>query len=192
MATNEWVLHFNQAVVYHLESSTSNHKPLWLNPQPIPISRSHRRPFKFEDIWRADPSCEPTVKMAWVLKSRGPPMVQVQTKILRCSEKLRKWSKTQFGNIIRQLKEKTEQLKRAEEESMMGQGHDTVISLRREVQALLVKEEKMWKQRSRTSWGSKRVIATQGIFTVEHLIANDVTLYQQCGWIRVSSVLILD
>ena len=35
---------------------------------------------------------------------------------------------------------------------MKGHNHDMVISLRREVQALLVKEEKMWKQRSRTSW----------------------------------------
>jgi hypothetical protein len=35
---------------------------------------------------------------------------------------------------------------------MKGHNHDIVISLKREVQALLVKEEKMWKQRSHTSW----------------------------------------
>jgi hypothetical protein len=103
-------------------------------------------------MWRTDPGCEQTVTMAWVPKAYGPPMTQVQTKIRRCSEKLRKWSRDHFGNITRQLKEKTEQLRKAEDESMVGQGHDTVISLRKEVQILLVQEEKMWNQRSRTAW----------------------------------------
>ena len=35
---------------------------------------------------------------------------------------------------------------------MLGRGHDIVISLWREVHELLIKEDKMWKQRSRTSW----------------------------------------
>jgi hypothetical protein len=151
MATNEWVLRFSQTVVYHLKSSASDHKPIWLNPHPTSVTTTRRRPFRFEDMWRVDLSCEPTITMAWVPKTRGPPMAQVQTKILRCSETLRKWSKVQFGNVTRQLKEKKDQRKQAEEDSIMGHGHDTEISLQKEVQALLVKEEKMWRQRSRTS-----------------------------------------
>jgi hypothetical protein len=63
-----------------------------------------------------------------------------------------KWSRIQFGNITKLLKEKTEQLRQAEMDSTLGFGHDTVISIRREVSDLLLKEEKMWKQRSRDSW----------------------------------------
>ena len=37
-------------------------------------------------------------------------------------------------------------------DSTLGFSHDTVISIRREVSDLLLKEEKMWKQRSRDSW----------------------------------------
>ena len=37
-------------------------------------------------------------------------------------------------------------------DSTLGFGHDTVISIRQEVNDLLIKEEKMWKQRSRDSW----------------------------------------
>jgi hypothetical protein len=53
------------------------------------------------------------------------------------------------------LKEKTEKLKQAELDSTLGFGHDTVISIRQEVNELLLKEEKMWKQRSRDSWLKK-------------------------------------
>jgi hypothetical protein len=77
-------------------------------------------------------------------------MVQVQEKISWCSAKLKKW--VQFGNVTQQLKEKTDQLHRVEERSVLGHGHDSVISIRKEVQELLIREEKMWRQRSRTSW----------------------------------------
>jgi hypothetical protein len=79
-------------------------------------------------------------------------MVQVQEKINRCSIMLKKWSRIQFGNVTQKLKEKTDQLHRAEERSVLGHGHDSVISIRKEVQELLIREEKMWRQRSRTSW----------------------------------------
>uniref|UniRef100_A0A2N9IQD1 CCHC-type domain-containing protein n=1 Tax=Fagus sylvatica TaxID=28930 RepID=A0A2N9IQD1_FAGSY len=84
--------------------------------------------------------------------NRGSPLVQVTEKIQRSGDELMKWSRIQFGNITKLLKEKTEQLRQAEMDSTLGFGHDTVISIRREVSDLLLKEEKMWKQRSRDSW----------------------------------------
>jgi hypothetical protein len=51
-------------------------------------------------------------------------MVQVQTKISRCRTELMKWSRLQFGNVARQLKEKKKELHRAEQESMQGRGHN--------------------------------------------------------------------
>ena len=50
------------------------------------------------------------------------------------------------------MKEKSEQLHLAEESGALGNGHDVVITLRKEVQELLNREEKMWRQRLRTSW----------------------------------------
>ena len=37
MATNDWVLPFNMAVVDHLESTASDHKPICLNTQPASV-----------------------------------------------------------------------------------------------------------------------------------------------------------
>uniref|UniRef100_A0A2N9I518 Reverse transcriptase domain-containing protein n=1 Tax=Fagus sylvatica TaxID=28930 RepID=A0A2N9I518_FAGSY len=152
MATNEWVLRFHTPVVHHLDSVVSDHKPIWLNPKPIHGQRPQRRLFRFEDMWLDDPTCEPTITTAWVPQTRGSPMEQVQAKISQCNDKLKKWIRVQFGNVTKQLKEKSEQFHRAEESSAVGNGHDLVITIRKEVQELLIREEKMWRQRSRTSW----------------------------------------
>uniref|UniRef100_A0A2N9G219 Uncharacterized protein n=1 Tax=Fagus sylvatica TaxID=28930 RepID=A0A2N9G219_FAGSY len=152
MATNDWILRFSSAVVDHLESTTSDHKPICLSTQPVRMTRPRKKLFRFEDMWRSDPSCEPTITKAWVTKTRGSPMVQATGKIQNCGAALTGWSRKQFGHITKLLREKTEQLRRAEMDSIHGCGHDTVISIRKEVSDLLLKEERMWKQRSRESW----------------------------------------
>ena len=103
-------------------------------------------------MWRSDPTCETTVAKAWRPKFNGSPIAQVQAKIKKCGDDLTRWNRVQFGNITRLLKKKTDQLKQAELDSTLGLGHDTVVSIRNEVNELLVKEERMWKQRSRESW----------------------------------------
>ena len=103
-------------------------------------------------MWRSDPTCETTVAKAWRLKFNGYPIAQVQDKIKKCGDDLTRWNQVQFGNITRLLKKKTDQLKQAELDNTLGLGHNTVVSIRNEVNELLVKEERMWKQRSRESW----------------------------------------
>uniref|UniRef100_A0A2N9GPD6 Uncharacterized protein n=1 Tax=Fagus sylvatica TaxID=28930 RepID=A0A2N9GPD6_FAGSY len=152
MATNEWIQRFSSAAVDHIECSTSDHKPIYMNTHPMQVPRPRQKLFRFEDMWRMHPDCEPVVTQAWVPKTRGSPLAQVRTKIQRCGEELSRWSRAQFGNITKILKEKTELLRQAEVDSTLGYGHDTVISIRQEVNVLLLKEEKMWQQRSRVSW----------------------------------------
>uniref|UniRef100_A0A2N9GD20 RNase H type-1 domain-containing protein n=1 Tax=Fagus sylvatica TaxID=28930 RepID=A0A2N9GD20_FAGSY len=152
MATNDWLLWFHSAVVDHMECTTSDHKPICLNTQAETAPRPRQKIFRFEDMWRMDPGCEPTVTKAWIPKIRGSPIAQVKEKIQRCGVELQKWCRAHFGNITKLLKEKTDQLRQAEMDSTLGFGHDLVISIHREVNELLLKEEKMWKQRSRESW----------------------------------------
>ena len=152
MATNEWIQLFSSAAVDHIECTTSDHKPICMNTHPMQVPRPRQKLFKFEDMWRMHPDCEPVVTQAWVPKTKGSPLAQVKTKIQRCGEELNRWSRAQFGNITKLLKEKTKLLRQAEVDSTLGYGHETVISIRQEVNDLLLKEEKMWQQRSRVSW----------------------------------------
>ena len=53
-----------------------------------------------------------------------------------------------FGNISKQLVEKRKLLKSAELKAIRGGNMNTVKSLRMEVNSLLDKEERLWRQRS--------------------------------------------
>ena len=79
-------------------------------------------------------------------------MEQVEGKLKRCQLNLTWWSGNSFGNVTKQLKEKKEKLKREEEAAIRGGTMEGVLKLKREISDLLVKEEKMWKQRSRALW----------------------------------------
>ena len=88
MATNDWVLRFNSAVVDHLECTSSDHKPICLSTQSVQAPRPRQRLFGFEDMWRMDPGCEPAIIQAWVPKTRGSSSAQVRAKIQRCGVEL--------------------------------------------------------------------------------------------------------
>ena len=57
-----------------------------------------------------------------------------------------------FGNVTRSLREKKELLRLVEEEAIRGGSFPHVQRLKKEISKLLVKEEQMWKQRSRALW----------------------------------------
>ena len=79
-------------------------------------------------------------------------MEQVEGKLKKCQLNLTWWSRNSFGNVTKQLKEKKEKLRREEEAAIKGGTVEGVLKLKREISDLLVKEEKMWKQRSRALW----------------------------------------
>ena len=58
----------------------------------------------------------------------------------------------EIGNITRLLKEKKELLKKVEEVAIAGGSMNRVLRLKKEINDLLLKEEKMRKQRSRALW----------------------------------------
>ena len=58
----------------------------------------------------------------------------------------------EIGNITRLLKEKKELLKKVEEVAIAGGSMNRVLRLKKEINDLLSREEKMWKQRSRALW----------------------------------------
>ena len=62
MATMEWLLHFPRYSVHHLQAVFSDHRPLWVELEPLTISRAPRKCFfKFEEMWTLDPGIKETV-----------------------------------------------------------------------------------------------------------------------------------
>uniref|UniRef100_A0A2N9G6K5 Reverse transcriptase domain-containing protein n=1 Tax=Fagus sylvatica TaxID=28930 RepID=A0A2N9G6K5_FAGSY len=150
VATPEWVSLFPSARVHHLDCRWSDHKPIWIGTEKM--VKPARKPFRFEEVWMSDSSCEETIEAAWKKSKPGVPMYSVWEKIHECRRDLRVWSRTNFRNIKQQIRETEDQLKQAEANSMRGHDHAQVIILKEKLQILLAKDERVWKQRSRVEW----------------------------------------
>lgn len=150
MATIDWLEKFPHTKVVHLECGTSNQKPIVIFPTCIP--KKTQRPWRFEQMWIDVEGCRDSMESAWRQPALGSPMQQVEDKLKRCQLILQWWSRISFGNVTKQLKEKMEKLRREEEAAIRGGTMDGVLKLKREISDLLVKEEKMWKQRFRALW----------------------------------------
>lgn len=59
------------------------------------------------------------------------------------------WSRVVFGNVIHSLKEEKDQLPKAEQMPIQCGSMAKVQHLKVEINGLLIREEKKWKQRSR-------------------------------------------
>lgn len=57
-----------------------------------------------------------------------------------------------FGNVTQKLREKKNLLGLVEVEAIRGRNFAQVLRLKKEISKLLVREEQMWKQRSRSLW----------------------------------------
>ena len=79
-------------------------------------------------------------------------MFTTTTKMKKYKMKLKKWSRESFGSIKNRIKEARERLWVAEETSARSGVPQEVEIIRKELNQLLEKEEKMWQQRSRVQW----------------------------------------
>jgi hypothetical protein len=152
VATLEWLHKFLATLVEPLDVTNSDHKCLRLEFEPRNLASHPRKPFRFEEIWTSDVGCEATIQEAWDKNRDGTSMFQVVNKLKDCKKGLGKWSRRHFGNVTRQLFEKRQQLKEAEVSALQGGSMDRLKSLKYEVNFLLEKEERMWRQKSRSSW----------------------------------------
>nr|POE98397.1 hypothetical protein CFP56_65575 [Quercus suber] len=66
-------------------------------------------------MWMDDEGCREAIEDAWLHEFPGCPMARVEGKLMRCQKNLKRWSRVNFGNVTRALKEKKEQLRRAED-----------------------------------------------------------------------------
>lgn len=150
VATLEWLLRFPSTRVHHLDVRWSDHKPLWVSMDPMMCPS--RKLFRFEEVWTSDQGCEEVITSAWKKPVPGVPMFSVWGKIHACRRELRVWSKQSFGNIKTKIHEVEKRLRQAETVSMQGGEHFPVVLLKKELHSLLAKEERLWRQRSRTEW----------------------------------------
>ena len=140
VANNDWISLYPGTMVKHLECGFSDHKPIIIHLEGIPIRK--QKPWRFEQVWLKEDECRAVVESAWQESlSSTSPMGVVETNLKTCQARLRSWSKNSFGNITQDLIHKRKQLKEAEEEAIRGGGVDRVYLIKSKLRELLVKEE---------------------------------------------------
>jgi hypothetical protein len=152
VVNTEWLTRYPRARVDHVDVIKSDHKCLWLVSEPPSSRRQKRRPFRFEEMWMSDSGCEKTIMEAWRSTRPGTAMFQVSQKLRECKYQLGYWSRESFGNIGKKIEATKIQLKHAETLAIQGLNHENLQALRKQLNSLFEKEEKMWRQRSRSLW----------------------------------------
>ena len=153
MATIDWIPCFLAIRIHHLEAFHSDHKPLLLCLDSE-FKRFYRkgRPFRFEAMWLKDSTCENVIKKSWGDRMTSSKVWGFNRRILGCQQDLLEWNKKFFGHIQNTLARKLRELNHAEEAGCYGMDPGRIYKLRDEIQKLKIREESMWKQRSRNSW----------------------------------------
>ena len=150
VATMDWLDKFLATKVVHMECGSSNHKSIVICLNGIPSC--HQKPWQFEYMWLEEDGCMDTVESTRRYNATSHAMARVERKITNCQTKLKWWSCVAIGNITWLLKEKKLLLRMAEDAATTRGSMNQVLRLKREINDLLSKEEKMWKQQSRALW----------------------------------------
>lgn len=146
LATDYWISRFKEARVWSLESSTSDHLPIFMDPKPLVHSSRHRR-FRFENIWLREADCTEVVRSSWSSSHVYP----IQQKILNCGTALLHWGghlAHDFRNGISKCRRRMTLLRGWRDFA----GIEEFTEVRKRFNELFHSQDVFWKQRSRLLW----------------------------------------
>ena len=142
VATAEWFSKFLGTRVHHVDSTTSDHKLLWIEQAGLEFQQK-KKPFRFEEMWLADKGCGETVEGVWEAHYDEGDNRRVLRKIENCGKELTRWSQKCFGNVRKELKKIRKELARAEKLALQTGNSIRVMQIQKEINVLIGKEERM-------------------------------------------------
>lgn len=150
LANQAWLDRFADAGVEVLMSPTSDHLPLLVRMESF--GRNGGKRFRFEEMWLLDEECEKVVRDAWFSVSFDGSMQALMDRIAACSSALQTWARTNFGNVVQQMKaceKKFVELRKRPEDSNARKEEERLM---KELNLALEKEYVMWRQRAKVDW----------------------------------------
>lgn len=147
LAITEWVTIFPDSDLWHIEREWSDHAPIKLSLWNAEDRGGlGSKPFRFEQIWATESSCESVIENAW---RSG---ITLKEKLEGCAGDLREWGAKKFGPVFKALKKKRRALARLNKGGLSARQVEQRRYLLREISELITLEERYWKQRSRVLW----------------------------------------
>nr|XP_045084679.1 uncharacterized protein LOC123494096 [Aegilops tauschii subsp. strangulata] len=156
VASSEWSDYFNQATVEHICSSRSDHLPILLRvggrKEWRPKEKGSAPTFRYEHMWERVESFQPTIKAAWKEKGPAANLKEVCSKLNQMKGELRSWENRDFGSVIKQSADIRSKLSRIWNSTSTPETQKIADELARNLDELLLREELMWRQRSRATY----------------------------------------
>ena len=150
LASSTWVLLHPDFSLIHLPAHNSYHNPISLTTNTS--SCFLPRPFRFEEFWSKDPICEHVIEAVWQIYFPNYPATYLSKKLSNTNTTLLKWNSLHFGNIHKRIKETLNLLDSVQQSPATLISHEQELSLKLDLENLLVKEETLWCSKSREAY----------------------------------------
>uniref|UniRef100_A0A803QG19 Reverse transcriptase domain-containing protein n=1 Tax=Cannabis sativa TaxID=3483 RepID=A0A803QG19_CANSA len=152
LASADWCVNFPEATVVNHPILASDHALVVLDWQPM--TQKLKYPFRFLEVWTADPGCKDVIQNAWKGICHGQPSFRVCGKLARTKEALKDWNRNVFGFCdvqLRRLYAKLSDLQMQHTDSASVEEAEVQL----DILSLEQKMERIWKQKSRELWVSQ-------------------------------------
>jgi hypothetical protein len=150
LASLDWIHLYPEFSFTHLPASISDHNPIYLNTNTS--SSFLPRPFKFEEFWTLDPTCGLVIAVAWKHFASGSPATCLVKKLNHTKATLKMCNHLHFGNIHSQIKSTLLKIDQVQISPPSSHHSLQETMLKKDLDGLLIKEEALWRSKSRESW----------------------------------------
>jgi exonuclease III len=150
LANQEWVHLFPNSLINHLSATNSDHCPILLST--FGTYRNIPKPFRFEAFWTRDQSSHSVVAEAWLVDVEGSPAFSLSRKWKKTKHALKFWNTHHFGHIQTKIKSLMAQISNIQSVPHSLSNAAREVSLQEALQEQLLREEVLWKQKSRELW----------------------------------------
>ncbi|XP_073361947.1 uncharacterized protein [Aegilops tauschii subsp. strangulata] len=156
IASSSWSDHFREAIVEHICSSRSDHLPVLLKfgkrKEWRTVGSKSSRPFRYEHMWERVQSLQAAIENGWKGSGEAQNLQEVGAKISSMAHVLRKWSDRDFGSVLKKSADIRRKLSVLWRSANTPENQREVKQCSEELDELLLREELMWRQRSRATY----------------------------------------
>ncbi|KAL9680177.1 hypothetical protein QQ045_018055 [Rhodiola kirilowii] len=143
---------FPNAKVTHVPTSTSDHDLLLID-LIVYVRGNMANSFKYEPMWLRRNDFVEIVSDAW--ERSGDDSQPLANRLRECGQLINKWNKQVFGNVQRRIKDLKAKLESIRELSRSDGMVAEEAKIAAELDEWRLREELLWRQRSRAEWLSE-------------------------------------
>jgi hypothetical protein len=150
-ACPKWSSMFPQADVTHIVSSRANHCPILLDLDNKRKGRKTTKTQRYEMMWEREEFLLDEINTAWEGHVSAGNLQEIHQKLKSTMVCLKDWSTKSFGAVSKEIADLKTKLERLLENQNSSNSKD-IEAINKRLDELLLREEIMWRQRSRTNW----------------------------------------